>query len=192
MKSAVEQFIKKSDQWQDEMVELHAILLKSNLEENIKWNLPCYTHEGRNIVIIQPFKASLGLMFFKGTFLKDAKNIMIDNGPNSQSARRLEFGSLQEIKKLAPSIKAYIKEAIALEESGQKVEVKKTTLVLPDELKKMFTKNSELKKAFNALTPGRQRAYVLHFSSAKQSSTRQSRIEKCIPQIMAGKGLNDR
>ena len=192
MNAEVTKFLKNSKRWQNEMVALRAILLQTKLEEDFKWRLPCYAHEGRNIVIVQPFKNYLGLMFFKGSLLKDPKKALIDNGPNSQAARRFEFASVQEIKKLAPTIKAYVKEAIAIEKSGQKVEFKKTPQAMPDELKKAFAKNSKLKKAFEALTPGRQRAYNLHFSSAKQSETRQARIEKCAPDILKGKGLNER
>lgn len=132
------------------------------------------------------------MMFFKGALLKDSKGVLVNNGPNSQAGRRFEFSSEKEITKLAPIIKAYIKEAIAIEESGKKVDFKKKPEPVPDELNKMFAKKPKLKKAFSSLTPGRQRAYILHFSSAKQSSTRQSRIEKHIPRILEGKGLSDR
>jgi uncharacterized protein YdeI (YjbR/CyaY-like superfamily) len=190
--SDVDKFLKSSKQWQAEMAGLRAILLKTKLEENFKWRLPCYSYNGSNIVIIQPFKRCLGLMFFKGSLLKDPKKLLINNGPNSQAGRRFEFGSVDEIAKLSSTIKAYIREAIAVEESGQKVEFKEKPQALPEELKKVFAKMPKLKKAFESLTPGRQRAYLLHFSSAKQSSTRQLRIEKCIPSILDGKGMNDR
>ncbi len=131
------------------------------------------------------------MMFFKGSLLKDSKGVLISNGPNSQAGRRFEFHSVKEIIKLKSVIISYVKESIAIEESGQKVEFKKNFTPVPDELKKIFAKNPNFKKAFNALTPGRQRAYILHFSSAKQASTRQSRIEKYIPRILQGKGLND-
>lgn len=192
MNPDVDKFLKKSKQWQEEMTTLRSIILKTKLEENLKWNLPCYGYEGSNVIIIQPFKACLGLMFFKGALLKDSKAVLVSNGPNSQAARRFEFGSVQDIVRLEPTIKAYIKEAIAIEKSGGKVEFKKSPQAMPEELKKMLAKNAQLKKAFAALTPGRQRAYLLHFSSAKQSSTRQSRIEKCIPRILEGKGMTDR
>ncbi|WP_413289233.1 YdeI/OmpD-associated family protein [Bdellovibrio sp. HCB337] len=192
MNSDVNKFLKNSKQWQEEMEELRAILLKTKLEENFKWRLPCYSHNDNNIVIIQPFKACLGLMFFKGALLKDPKGVFVNNGPNSQASKRLEFRSVKDVAALKTTITSYIKEAIAVEESGQKVEFKKTPIAVPEELKKMFTKKSGLKKAFEALTPGRQRAYILHFSSAKQSETRLSRIEKCVPSILKGKGLNDR
>jgi uncharacterized protein YdeI (YjbR/CyaY-like superfamily) len=188
----VNKFIKKAGPWQDEIEVLRDILLQTRLVEDFKWSKPCYIHEGSNIVIIQPFKSCLGLMFFKGALLKDPKGILKDNGPNSQSARRLEFTSLQEIVKARSTIKAYIKEAIEIETSGRKVVLKKKPEPLPEELKEIFKKKPSLKKAFEALTPGRQRAYILHFSSAKQSATRVSRIEKCMPRILEGKGMNDR
>ena len=192
MNEKVDNFIKKSKQWNDEMKALRAILLKSKLEEDIKWGQPCYTHEGANIVIIHPFKSYLGLMFFKGSLLKDPKKALVDNGPNSQAARRFEFQSLADVKKQATTIKAYLKEAIALEKSGAKVEFKAKPQAMPDELTKAFAKSAKLKKAFDSLTPGRQRAYLMHFSSAKQAATREARIAKCSPDILAGKGLNER
>lgn len=192
MNSDVDKFLKKSKQWQNEIAKLRAVILKTKLEENLKWNLPCYSYEGGNIAIIQPFKAFLGMMFFKGALLKDPKGVLVSNGPNSQAGRRFEFNSVQEINKLTPIIKAYIKEAIAIEKSGQKVEFKKNPESMPIELRKMLAKKPRLKKAFNSLTPGRQRAYILYFSGAKQSSTRQARIEKYIPHIFEGKGPNDR
>jgi len=191
MHPEVNKFIKKSKQWQDEIEGLRTVILQTKLEEDFKWSKPCYTYEGGNVVIIQPFKACLGLMFFKGTLLKDPKGILIDNGPNSQSARRLEFTSLQEIAKSKSTITAYIKEAIEIEKSGLKVDVSKNPEPVPDELKELFKEKPSIKKAFEALTPGRQRAYILHFSGAKQSATRISRIEKCIPGILKGKGLNE-
>lgn len=192
MHPEVDSFIRKAKQWQDEMETLRAIVLNAKLDEDFKWSKPCYTHEARNIAIIQPFKGCLGFMFFKGELLKDPKGVLKDNGPNSQSARRMEFTSSAEITRLKATIRAYIKEAIAIEESGQKVATKKNPEPVPDELKEFFKKKPALKKAFEALTPGRQRAYILHFSSAKQSETRRSRIEKCMALILEGKGLNDR
>ena len=192
MHPEVDSFIRKAKQWQDEMETLRAIVLSAKLDEDLKWSKPCYTHENRNIAIIQPFKGCLGFMFFKGELLKDPKGILKDNGPNSQSARRMEFNSSAEITRLKATIKAYIKEAIDIEESGQKVKVRKNPEPVPEELKEYFKKKPALKKAFEALTPGRQRAYILHFSSARQSATRISRIEKCIALILDGKGLNDR
>lgn len=192
MHPEVDRYIKKSKQWQEEIEGLRAVILQTGLEEDFKWGKPCYTYDAGNLAIIQPFKKCLGLMFFKGALLKDQKGILIDNGPHSQAARRLEFTSLQEIAKLKSTIKAYIKEAIEVEKSGQKVELRKNPEPVPDELKEFFKKKPSLKKAFEALTPGRQRAYILHFSSARQSATRISRIEKYIPRILEGKGMNDR
>lgn len=192
MNPKVSDFLKKTKQWQEEIGKLRAILLKAKLEEEFKWNQPCYSYNGSNVAIIQPFKSCLAMMFFKGTLLKDAKGVLIDNGPNSQAGRRFEFGSVEEITKMAPIIKAYVKEAIAIEESGQKVQFKKKPEAVPDELKKIFARKPKVKDAFNSLTPGRQRAYILHFAGAKRSATRAARIEKCIPRILQGKGLTDR
>jgi uncharacterized protein YdeI (YjbR/CyaY-like superfamily) len=189
--SDVNKFLKKSKQWQKEIAKLRSIILTTKVEESLKWNLPCYSYYGNNVAIIQPFKARLGMMFFKGSLLKDPKQVLVSNGPNSQAGRRFEFASVDEIIKLKPTIKAYIKEAIAIEKSGKKVEFNKNPQALPPELKKTFVKNPKLKMAFNSLTPGRQRAYILHFAGAKQSATRQSRIEKCTPLILEGKGLSD-
>ena len=191
MNTAVTQFIKKLKNWPDEVSELRKILLTTKLEEDMKWGYPCYTHNESNIVIIQPFKAYLGLMFFKGTLLKDPKKVLVSNGPNSQYTKRIEFNSVTEIKKLASTIKAYVKEAVAVEDSGQKIEVKKKEIAVPAELKKIFAANPKLKKAFSSLTPGRQRAYLFFITGAKQSATRISRIEKCAPKILQGKGLHD-
>ncbi len=191
MRPEIKTFIKNASPWQKEIEGLRDIILQTSLDEDFKWSKPCYIHEGHNVVIIQPFKNCLGLMFFKGALLKDPKGILKDNGPNSQSAKRLEFTNLDEISKSRSTITAYIKEAIEIEKSGQKVELKKNPEPIPDEHAAMFKKKPALKKAFEALTPGRQRAYILHFSSAKQSTTRVSRIEKCIARIMEGKGMND-
>lgn len=187
----VDKFIAKAKNWAEEMEKLRAILLKAKLDENFKWNQPCYSHSGNNIVIIQLFKGCLGLMFFKGMLLKDPKKVLVNNGPNSQAAKRMEFRSVKDVSVQATTIKAYIKEAIAFEESGQKVEFKKQPQAVPAELKAIFGKQPKLKKAFESLTPGRQRAYILHFMSAKQSATRISRIEKYVPHILKGKGMMD-
>lgn len=191
MNPRVDKFLKNSKQWREEMMKLRPILLNAKLEEEFKWNLPCYCHNGNNLAILQPFKAYLGMMFFKGALLKDSKKVLINNGPNSQAAKRLEFRSVKDVTRLTSIVKSYLKEAKAIEESGQKVKFKKHPQPVPAELKKIFAKNGKLKKAFNALTPGRQRGYIFHFSSAKQPATRLSRIEKCTPRILAGKGLMD-
>jgi uncharacterized protein YdeI (YjbR/CyaY-like superfamily) len=191
MSSEVDLFFKNTKVWKDEFKELRTLILKTGLDEAFKWRLPCYCVEEANIVIIQPFKACIGLMFFKGTLLKDKEGVLVENGPNSQASKRLEFTSVQEIKKHAALIKAYIKEAIEIEKSGQKVDFKKKEYEIPEELKKTFSKNPKLKKSFESLTPGRQRAYLLHFSGAKKSETRQARIDKLTARILAGKGLAD-
>jgi uncharacterized protein YdeI (YjbR/CyaY-like superfamily) len=188
----VDKFIRDAEKWQDEIAALRNVVLKVKLEETMKWRLPCYCHEDHNVAIIQPFKSSLALMFFKGTLLKDEKNILVDNGPNSQASRRLEFHSVAEIKKLTPVIKSYLKEAVAIELSGQTVKFKKRPTKLPNEMAQAFRKNARLEAAFNELTPGRQRAYILHISAAKQAATREARITRLSQRILAGKGLNDR
>jgi uncharacterized protein YdeI (YjbR/CyaY-like superfamily) len=192
LNKSVDQFLKDLILWPEEANKLRAILLKTELQENFKWGLPCYSYDEKNIVIIQPFKSCLALMFFKGSLLKDVKKLLASNGPNSQAGRRFEFRSVKEIKELEAEIKAYIKEAIVLEESGEKVKFKKNPQPMPIELKKILSQNSKLKKAFESQTPGRQRAYILHFSGAKQAETRIARIEKCMARILAGKGLADR
>ncbi len=192
MNTEADSFFKALKEWKGEASKLRETILESaKLDEELKWSKPCYSFEDNNIAIIQPFKSNLALMFFKGALLKDSKGFLIDNGPNSQSAKRLEFRSVQDITKMRPVIKAYIKEAIAIEKSGVKVELKKKPEAHPPELTDMFAKKPKFKRAFEALTPGRQRAYILHFIGAKQSATRLSRIEKCMPQILAGKGMNE-
>jgi uncharacterized protein YdeI (YjbR/CyaY-like superfamily) len=188
----VDKFLQSMKSWKEETAKLRGVLLDTELEEELKWNLPCYASAGKNIAIIQPFKSRLALLFFKGALLKDRKGLLVANGPNSQSGRRFEFKSAAEIAKLAATIKSYVNEAVKAEESGKKVETTKRAMPVPAELKSAFTKSPKLKKAFDALTPGRQRAYLLHFSGAKQSSTRQSRIDKCIPRILKGIGFQDR
>lgn len=192
MGSDVETFIDKSKQWNAEMMKLRSIILSTKLDESLKWRQPCYSHNDGNILIIQPFKAFVALMFFKGTLLKDSKKVLKEVGPNSQAAKRFEFTSIAQITKQMATIKAYIKEAIALEKSGEKVEFNKKPADIPMELKSAFSKQPALKKAFMALTPGRQRAYLLVINGAKQSATREARVKKYAPQILKGKGLNDR
>ena len=177
--------------WRGEMQRLRAILLDCGLDEEIKWGKPCFLFEGRNVAILQPFKAHCALMFFKGALLKDPHGLLRDQGQNTQSAKRLEFTGEAEIKPAV--VKSYVKQAVAVEKAGLKVDFKaKRELALPEELTRILQKDRRLAKAFHALTPGRQRGYVLHFSGAKQSQTRTARIEKCISRILAGKGMNDR
>ena len=192
MNPEVDQFIIKAKNWQKEFDALRKIVLECKLEETIKWKHPCYTLEGANIVLIHGFKAYCALLFLKGALINDTKSILVQQTEQVQSARQIRFTNLQEIVKQKAVIKAYIKQAIEVEKSGVKVETrKKEEISFPPELLSVFKKNWQLKKAFSALTPGRQRAYILFFEGAKQSATRTARIEKSIPKILCGKGLND-
>jgi len=189
--SKVDDFVSRAKVWQGEMQKLRSILNDCGLEEELKWGKPCFTFEGKNVAIIQPFKDHCSLMFFKGALLEDKRGLLRSQGENSQAASRLEFTSEAQVKKTV--VESYVKAAIAVEKQGLKVDFKaKRELELPRELTQMLAKNSKLAQAFEALTPGRKRAYVLHINGAKQSQTRTARIEKVIPQIMAGKGINDR
>lgn len=185
-------YFKKVGKWQEEIGKMRDIALDCHLTEELKWGCPCYTYEGNNIVLIHTFKDYCAFLFFKGVLLKDPKGILIQQTPNVQVARQVRFTNAKEIDKQKTTLKAYIYEAVELEESGVKVEMRKTTeFAMPEEFKARLDMDRKLKKAFEELTPGRQRGYLLHFSSAKQSKTRESRIEKSIPQIMDGKGLDD-
>jgi uncharacterized protein YdeI (YjbR/CyaY-like superfamily) len=187
----VEAFVGRAKAWRGEMEKVRGILLESGLDEEIKWGKPCFAFEGKNVAILQPFKAFCSLMFFKGALLKDTHGLLKSQGENTQSALRLEFTSEADVKKSV--LKEYVKQAIAVEKSGLKVEFKaKDELELPEELTKILKKDRKLGKAFEALTPGRRRAYVMHFTAAKQPQTRIARIEKCAPKILAGLGMNDR
>jgi|SRR5579859_874205 len=189
----VDTYLRKAKQWQEEMAKLRNIILDCGLTEELKWSKPCYTFQETNTVIIIPFKESCALMFCKGALLKDARGILTKPGENTQAGRWIKFTSVEEIVKLKPVLKAYIQEAIAAEKAGLKVKFKKTSeFKMPEEFKNKLNKIPALKTAFEALTPGRQRGYLLYFSAAKQSETRESRIEKCMDQIFDGKGLNDR
>jgi uncharacterized protein YdeI (YjbR/CyaY-like superfamily) len=180
------------EKWHKELEQLRMIVLDCGLNEELKWGCPCYTFEKNNIVLIHVFKEYCALLFFKGALLKDTKNILVQQTENVQAARQIRFTNLQEITKLKATLKAYIYQAIEVEKAGLKVKLKKTTeFAIPAEFKNRLDKNAALKKAFKALTPGRQRAYLLYFAAPKQSATRESRIEKSIPQILDGKGLND-
>jgi uncharacterized protein YdeI (YjbR/CyaY-like superfamily) len=192
MNPKVDFYFSKAKKWQEEIEQLRTLVLDCGLTEELKWGCPCYTFEKSNIVLIHVFKEYCALLFFKGVLLKDAKGILIQQTENVQTARQIRFTSVQEIVKMKASLKTYIKEAIEVEKAGLKVELKKTTeFTMPEEFKKELSKNVALKKAFYTLTPGRQRGYLLYFSSAKQSTTREARIEKCMPDILKGKGLND-
>ena len=192
MNPKVDFFFDKAKQWQKEFEKLRAIALETELVEDLKWGCPCYTYEGKNIFLIHGFKEYCALLFFKGALMKDPENILIQQTENVQSARQIRFTDLQQIVDLEKVLQNYIFEAVEVEESGVKIEMKKTKeFEMPEEFQQKLDENSALKEAFKALTPGRQRAYLLYFSSAKQSKTRESRIEKYIPEILNGKGLND-
>lgn len=192
MNPDLNQFFNKATKWQEEMKALRTIVLDCGLTEEKKWYQPCYTYDGNNVAIISSFKEYCVLAFFKGALLKDPKGILSKPGENTQSGRQARFTSVKDILKMERTLKAYIHEAIEAEKSGLKVQFKKITEhKLPEELQKKFKQSPPLKRAFQALTPGRQRAYLLHFSAPKQSATRESRIEKCVTMIMEGKGLND-
>ena len=178
--------------WKEESKRLRELALACGLEHQIKWAKPCFTLDDKNIVLVQPFKQACALMFFKGSLMKDPKKILTSPGENSQSSRWVKFTSVGEIDEMEPILTAYIREAIAIETSGLKVKLKPIEdRPLPAELDQKFKSQPALKKAFRALTPGRQRAYLLFFSAPKQSKTRTARIEKYVPQILAGKGMND-
>lgn len=178
--------------WQKELEQLRAIALDCGLTEELKWGVPCYTYQKSNIVLIHVFKQYCAYLFFKGVLLNDAKGILVQQTENVQSARQIRFTNVKEIVKLKATLKAYIYEAIEVEKAGLKVELKKTKeFTMPEEFQHKLDKTPALKKAFHALTPGRQRGYLLYFASAKQSKTRESRIEKYVPQILKGKGLDD-
>lgn len=188
----VDDFISKAKKWNKELEKLREIVLESDLKEEVKWGVPCYTLNGKNVVLIHGFKEYFAIMFFKGALLKDEKNILIIQTENVQATRQVRFTNLEEIIKLEAVLKNYITEAIEVEKAGIKVEVKKPEeLEIPIELENKFKQMQQLEEAFKALTPGRRRAYVLYFKAAKQEKTRIARIEKYIEKILKGKGLND-
>jgi len=188
----VDWYFNKAKQWHEEFELLRKIVLDCGLTEELKWGCACYTSEKRNIVLIHGFKEYCALLFFKGALLKDPKGILIQQTKNVQSARQIRFTNAREIMKLKPTLKAYIKEAVEVEEAGLKVNYKKTSdFEIPEEFENKLKENPALKTAFKALTPGRQRAYIFYFSAPKQSRTRESRVEKYTQQILNGKGLDD-
>jgi len=192
MNPKVDQYLRRAKKWQKEMEKLRRISLGCGLTEELKWGKPCYTFQKSNIVIIQGFKEYCALLFVKGALLNDARHILIQQTENVQAGRQIRFTNVREIVKMKPTLKAYIYEAIEVEKAGLKVNFKKTTeFKLPEEFQNKLDEIPALKTAFKALTPGRQRAYVLYFSQPKQSKTRESRIEKYMKQILNGKGLND-
>ncbi len=192
MNPSVDFYFTKTENWQEEIEQLRKIVLDCDLIEELKWGCPCYTFEKRNIVLIHRFKEYCALLFFKGALLKDPSGILIQQTENVQAARQVRFTSVKEIKVQKATLKAYIREAIEVEKAGLKVALKTIKeLTFPEEFKNKLANDPSLEAAFKALTPGRQRAYNLYFSAPKQSKTRESRVEKSIPQILVGKGLND-
>jgi uncharacterized protein YdeI (YjbR/CyaY-like superfamily) len=182
----------KMMRWQKEMNLLRKIALASGLEEEVKWGQPTYTLNSKNIILIHSFKEYCGVLFFKGALLADSENILVQQTENVLAARQARFTNLEDVQKSSETLKQYIFEAIEIEKLGVKIEAKKTSdYPMPDELKNKFKELPELKAAFENLTPGRQRGYLLHFSQAKQSATRLSRIEKCMEAIFNGKGMNE-
>jgi len=188
---AVDAYISRARQWQKETEKLRMIILDCGLTEELKWGKPCYQFQKTNVVVIQGFKEYFALLFFKGVLLNDPNGILVKTGVNTRVGRQIRFTDVREIVKMEPILKAYIYEAIEVERAGLKVGMKKNTEPIPEEFQKKLNKTPTLKTAFKALTPGRQRAYILYFSAPKQSKTRESRIEKCMPKILRGKGLND-
>ncbi len=192
MNPKVDFFFNKAKQWQEEFEKLRMIILDCGLTEELKWGVPCYTFEKRNIVLIHGFKEYCALLFFKGALLNDAKGILVQQTKNVQAARQIRFTHVWEIVRMKPILQAYIYEAIEVEKAGLKVKFRKTSdFKIPEEFQNKLDEIPALKTAFAALTPGRQRAYIFYFSQPKQSKTRESRVEKCTPRILNGKGLND-
>jgi uncharacterized protein YdeI (YjbR/CyaY-like superfamily) len=187
----VDAFIANAKKWREELKKLRSILLDSELTEELKWGEPCYTFQGKNVIIINGLKESCAFAFFKGALLKDVHGVLSAPGQH-QSARWIKFTSVREIAEMKSVLKAYIREAVEVEKSGLKVKLKKTSdLKVPEELQIMLDEFPDFKAAFDALTPGRQRAYIYHFSAPKQSKTREARVRKCMPRILKGKGLLD-
>lgn len=192
MNPKVDWFFNKATKWQEEYERLRMIVLDTGLTEELKWGCPCYTFDSSNIVLIHGFKEYCALLFVKGALLKDAKRILVRQTNNVQAARQIRFTHVDEIARMEPILKTYIREAIKVEKAGIKVPLKKTSeFEMPGEFQKVLDRTPALRKAFYALTPGRQRGYILYFSAAKQSKTRESRIGKYMKQILSGKGLDD-
>jgi uncharacterized protein YdeI (YjbR/CyaY-like superfamily) len=190
--SKVDWYFNKAGKWQQEITQLRKIILDCHLVEDVKWGCPCYTFESRNIVLIHVFKDYCAVLFFKGVLLKDSKRVLIQQTKNVQAARQMRFTTVQDVKRQQSTLKSYIFEAVEIEEKGLKVPLKKTKdYPVPEEFQMRLDEDPALKKAFNSLTPGRQRAYLFHFGQAKQSKTRAARVEKHLPRILNGKGLDD-
>jgi uncharacterized protein YdeI (YjbR/CyaY-like superfamily) len=192
MNPKLEFFFSKAKKWKLEFEKLRTIILECGLAEELRWGKPCYTFQQSNIVLIHGFKEYCAVLFFKGALLKDPKGILIQQTQNVQAARQIRFSNLREIVELDPVLKTYIAQAIEVEKAGLKVDFKKTSqFSIPEEFRKKLDESPALKTAFSALTPGRQRGYLLYFSAPKQSKTRESRVEKCLQQILKGKGRDD-
>ncbi len=193
MNPRVDFYFHKAKKWQAELEQLRRIVLDCALIEELKWGVPCYTFQGSNIALIHVFKEYCAVLFVKGALLQDASRLLIQQTEHTQAARQMRFTTVQEILKLEPSLKAYLLEALEVEKAGLKVNYKKTAeFIVPEEFQAKLAELPDLKTAFEALTPGRQKAYLLYFSAPKQAKTRLARVEKCIPQILLGKGLDDR
>jgi uncharacterized protein YdeI (YjbR/CyaY-like superfamily) len=193
MNPKVDFYFNKAQKWQKELEKLRTIIIDCQLTEELKWGVPCYSFQESNIVLIHVFKEYCALLFIKGALLHDANGILIQQTKNVQAGRQIRFTNVREIVEMEAILKAYINEAIEVEKAGLKVNFKKTTeFIIPEEFQNKLNEIPALKTAFDALTPGRQRAYILYFSEPKQSKTRESRVEKCIQQILNGKGLNDK
>ncbi|QHV97518.1 YdeI/OmpD-associated family protein [Spirosoma endbachense] len=192
MNHEVDFYFSKAQTWQKEREQLRELVLDCGLIEVVKWGSPCYTFQKSNIVLIHVFKGYCALLFFKGALLQNADGILVQQSENVQAGRQIRFTNVREIVQLKPLLKAYIYEAIEVEKAGLTVKFKKSAeFAIAEEFQNKLATNPALKTAFDALTPGRQRAYLLYFSQAKQAQTRESRVEKCMPQILNGKGLND-
>jgi uncharacterized protein YdeI (YjbR/CyaY-like superfamily) len=192
MNPKVDWYFNKAEKWQKELAQLRTIILDCGLTEELKWGVPCYTFQKSNIVLIHDFKEYCAILFHKGVLLNDTNGILIQQTENVQSARQIRFTNLRQIIELEPILKTYIYEAVEVEKAGLKVELKKPTeFKMAEAFQVKLTEMPALKVAFETLTPGRQRAYLLHFSAPKQAKTQEARVEKCIPQILDGKGLLD-
>jgi uncharacterized protein YdeI (YjbR/CyaY-like superfamily) len=192
MNPKVDFYFSKAKNWQEELEQLRLMVLSCGLAEELKWGVPCYTFQKSNIVLIHVFKEYCALLFFKGALLNDAGGILIRQTENVQAARQIRFTNVREIVTMKSILETYIYEAIEVEKAGLKVSLKKASeFAIPEEFKNKLDQIPGLKSAFHALTPGRQRAYLLYFSAARQAKTRQARVEKWIPQVLNGKGLND-
>lgn len=191
MDPKVDAFLDGTGRWRDEMRHLHMLALDCGLDESLKWGKPCYSFQGGNVAIVQPFKDRCAFMFFKGVLLDDPEGLLQRPGEHSHAARRLSFAGLGEIAKMEPALRGFIANAIEVERAGRTLPERRESGPIPEELAEAFARIPGLEQAFSALTPGRQRAYLLYFADAKRAATRLSRVEKCIPGMLAGKGMND-